>query len=204
MLTEIIFDIETKKFFDEVEGRDPGKLGVSVVSAYKRRLGDTNQEIEGEMRSFWEKDFEEMWKWFAEADRVIGFNSLGFDVPVLSSINPDFPRLFHCDLLVRVKEAYGRRVSLDSIAKETLGVSKLASGADAVTWWAAGDEKSLNNLRKYCEMDVTVTRDVYDYGIKYGKIKFKDRWNEIREIGIDFSFPVKAVSEKEDEQMGLF
>jgi hypothetical protein len=82
---EIIFDTETKKFFDEIEGYDAGKLGVSITSVYSRTLDDNFKEVDGRMQSFWEKDFPEMFKLFEKADRIIGFNSIGFDVPETKS-----------------------------------------------------------------------------------------------------------------------
>jgi hypothetical protein len=53
------------------------------VSVYKRELDSKQKEIQGEMRSFWEHEFTNMWKIFKDADRIIGFNSLKFDVPAL-------------------------------------------------------------------------------------------------------------------------
>lgn len=53
MYREVIFDIETKKLFDQIEDRQRIEdLGVSVVSAYRRVLDDSYMEIEGEMASF--------------------------------------------------------------------------------------------------------------------------------------------------------
>ena len=63
----------------------------------------------------------------------------------------------------------------------------------------------MTNLKKYCEMDVEVTKGVYDFGRKNKRLKFKDRWNEMREIEVDFSYPPEVVPEKPPEvQMGLF
>ena len=56
---EVIFDTETKKFFDEIEGYDPSLLGVSITSAYIRTLDEDLKETEGEMKSFWEEDLKE-------------------------------------------------------------------------------------------------------------------------------------------------
>ena len=43
---EVIFDTETKKFFDEVPGNDPSKLGVSITSVYSRTLDENFKEVE--------------------------------------------------------------------------------------------------------------------------------------------------------------
>ena len=58
---EVIFDLETKKFFDDTGTSDPADLGVSVLSQYQRELNDNFAEVSGKMYSFWEKDFDHMW-----------------------------------------------------------------------------------------------------------------------------------------------
>ena len=215
---EVIYDVETINFFNDAELRSPADLGISVVSAYRREVDKDLNEVSGEMKSFWTPDaapkidgpktfFDDMWGWFEEADRIIGYNSFGFDNPAMNGIyeKGDFTKLKHFDVLDMIRLAFGHRVKLDSVAKETLGQGKIAGGADAVTWWAKGDPESLANLKKYCEMDVEVTKGVYDYGLKNKKLKFKDRWNELREIEVDFSYPVEEESVRLVEtQMELF
>lgn len=215
---EVIYDVETKNFFNDSDLKNPEDLGISVVSAYRRELDSDLREISGEMKSFWTPDaapklteydlfFDDMWSWFEEADRIIGYNSFGFDNPAMNGIyeKGDFTKLKHFDVLDMIRLSFGHRVKLDSVAKETLGQGKIAGGADAVMWWAKGDPESLANLKKYCEMDVEVTKGVYDYGMKNKKLMFKDRWNELREIEVDFSYPAEVVIAPPAEvQMGLF
>lgn len=199
---EVIFDTETKKFFDEIQGYDASKLGVSITSVYFRNLDENLKEIEGEMKSFWEPDFPEMFKLFEKADRIIGFNSIGFDVPALSPYLPAYwPKLKHFDILDMIKKTEGKRMSLDSLAKATLGTKKNDNGANAIKYWNAGDPESLAKLKKYCEMDVAITRDIYDHALHKGHLKYIDFWNELHEIKLDFGYP------KEDGstvQGGLF
>lgn len=190
MIFEVIFDTETKKFFDDIEGYDPSKLGVSITSVYWRRLDENLKEIEGKMRSFWERDFPEMFKLFEKADRIIGFNSLTFDVPALSPYLPaHWPKLKHFDILSEVKKVEGKRMSLDALAKATLGTKKNDNGVNAIKYWRAGDPESLAKLKKYCEMDVALTRDIYDHVLKNGFLKYIDFWNETHEVKLDFSYP---------------
>jgi DEAD/DEAH box helicase domain-containing protein len=190
---EVIFDCETKKFFDAIEEFDPSKLGVSLVSLYEREVDEKGKEIKGEMKSFWEEDFSKMWPIFEKADRIIGFNSIGFDVPALSPYSPPgFPKLNHFDILAHVRESHGKRVSLDSLARATLGTSKSDTGENAIAYWQKGDEESLAKLKKYCEMDVKITKDIYDFGKINGYLKFIDFWNEIREVKVDFSYPAQG------------
>lgn len=204
---EVIYDIETKKIFDDIKTNNPADLGISIVSAYRREVDELGNELNGEMKSFWESDFDNMWSWFEEADRIIGYNSFGFDNPAMNGIysKGDFTKLKHFDVLEEIRKVFGHRVKLDSVAKETIGVGKIAGGLDAVKWWSLGDANSLANLKKYCEMDVEVTTRVYDFARKNKMLKFKDRWNEYREIVVDFSYPKEPVHEKLPEmQMGLF
>lgn len=191
---EVIFDVETKKFFDETGTSDPADLGVSVVSLYHRQLNDTFQETSGEMLSFWEKDFDSMWKYFLSADRVIGFNSLSFDVPALKPYAPpQFTKLdSHFDILDLLQRVVGRRMSLNALVKDTLGNTKIDSGAHAVEYWQAGDSESLGKLQKYCEADVALTRDLYDFARLNKYVKYTDHWNNPRTIEIDFSYPIGA------------
>ena len=47
-----------------------------------------------------------------------------------------------------------------------------------------------------------MTTDVYKYALKNGKLKYKDKWNEAREVTVDFSYPPEMA--KRERQMGLF
>lgn len=195
MFYEVIFDLETKKFFDETGNSDPSKLGVSIVSLYRRKLDESFNEKEGELLSFWENEFNDMWKHFLEADRIIGFNSLGFDIPALSPYSPStFSTLAHFDIMARIREIGGRRVSLNAIAKETLGQGKIDTGENATLYWQKGDKESLKKLKVYCEKDVLLTKDVYDFGLKNKSLKFRDFWNTPRKVEVDFSYPVSFSS----------
>lgn len=199
MIREVIFDVETKKFFDDVEKKDPALLGVSVVSLYARDLNDNLKEESGQFMSFFENDFAAMWPVFSVSDRIIGFNSLNFDVLALSPYFPGFSKLPHFDILDEIKKLTNHRVSLDAIAKETLGRAKIDSGANAVSYFAKGDSESLAKLKKYCEEDVAITRDIYDFVRANGYLVFKDRWNNPRRVELSFSY-----AKKPQTQISLF
>lgn len=201
MVSEAIFDIETKKIFDDIEGSNPADLGISIISVYKRQLDDNFNEINGKMESFFEEDFAKMWALFSNVDRIIGFNSLHFDVPAMAPLAPyDFKKLKHFDIMDHIKNALGFRLSLNAIATETLGHSKIDNGLNAVFYWQEHSEETLAKLKKYCEMDVIVTKEVYDFGLKNKKLKYKDKWNTPRELEVDFSYP----KIEDAPQMGLF
>jgi DEAD/DEAH box helicase domain-containing protein len=202
MINEVVFDIETKKLFSDIEGDNPADLEVSIVSLYERQLDENFKETSGSIKSFWEDDFKKMWPIFQKADRIIGFNSLGFDVPALTPhANFPFDKLSHFDLLAKVKEVLGHRLSLDALAKETIGTTKIGVGTDAVKFWNMGDKKSLKLLKEYCEADVIITKDVYDFGLKNKYLKYTDKWNTVREVEVDFSYPAEKTDKK---QIGMF
>jgi DEAD/DEAH box helicase domain-containing protein len=203
MFFEVIFDVETKKLFRDTISGDPAELGVSIVSVYHRTLDDNFHEVNGVMESFWEKDFPRMWPIFAKADRIIGFNSINFDVQALSPYSPPgFSTLKHFDILDVVKNVMGRRFSLNSLAKDTLGEEKTDVGTNAVIYWNKGDQESLNKLRFYCEADVTITRNLYDYGFKHNHLKYTDKWNNLKSMDVDFSYPKKIIPDS--QQFSLF
>ena len=180
-------------FFDEAGSYDPADLGVSLVSVYVR--GENGER----MQSFWEKDFDQMWKLFRDADRIIGFNTLGFDIPAMKPYAPaDFAALPHFDILDKIKQVnFGRGTSLNAIAKDTLGTEKIDSGANAIEYFKKGDPISLALLQKYCEMDVAITRDIYDFGAKNKYLKFTDKWNNARQVEVDFSHPAETAPAKQ-------
>lgn len=199
---EVFFDVETKKWFTDVEERDPSLLGVSITSLYVRELDNKLEEINGKIISFWENEFSEMWNIFQEADRIVGFNSINFDVPALKPYAPTyFPKLPHFDIMMEIKKIINRRISLNALAKTTLEKYKIDSGENAVIYFEKGDKESLEKLKKYCEEDVLLTKQLYDYALKNKELKFKDKWNTKRTIEIDFSYPKESVDKKSQESL---
>lgn len=196
MVYELFFDTEVKTWFDDSNVSTISGLGVSIVSIYQRTLDENFTEVEGHMLSFWEDAFPDMWRYFRQADRIIGFNTLGFDIPVLKPYAPsDFAKLPHFDIYLKIKEINdGKASSLNRIANDTLGTSKSDDPANAVMYWQKGDSESLGLLKKYCESDVLLTRDIYDFGLKNKFLKFTDRWNNPRSVTVDFSYPPVSFS----------
>jgi uncharacterized protein YprB with RNaseH-like and TPR domain len=202
MLTEVFFDVETKHIFDDIGVDDPAKLGVSVVSTYYRILDDNFKEIEGKLNSFWEEDFGKMWKLFQESDRVIGFNSLNFDIPALQPYAFfNLSTLPHFDIMDKVKEKLGHRISLASLASESLGKNKTDSGINAVLYWKEGGKENLEKLKKYCEADVILTKELYDFGLLNKYLKYRNKWNTLKIVDVDFSY---QDDNKRIKQVGLF
>lgn len=185
-MRQIIFDVETKKTFDEAGGYFPEKLGVSFVGLCVRE----HEYDPGKFIGFFENEIEKVFPLFEQTDLLIGFNSDGFDIPALQPYySGDLSTLPSLDLLSRFKDATGHRVKLDSIAQETLGIGKSGNGLDAIKYYNEGNFEA---LKEYCLQDVKVTRDVYDHGLRKGVVKYKNKWNRLIETPIDFSFEPKT------------
>jgi len=205
MFEEIIYDLETQKLFEDISSGNPADLILSVVSLYKRILDKNYQEIEGKMYSFWVDDLDQIWPLFTNVDRIIGFNSLSFDNQVLSPLchQYDFTKLNHFDILDHIKQVLGHRLSLNSIASQTIGATKTDIGTNAVLYWQKGDADSLAKLQNYCQTDVDVTKKVYDFGLQNGFLRYKDKWNTLRQVEVDFSYPADNNDTNQD-QISMF
>ena len=183
----VVFDVETKKSFDEVGGYHPEKLGVSVSGVWYGEEDST-----GTLRGFREEEFSEMFKIFESAERIVGFNSIDFDMAALKPYYlGDLLKLPNFDILQEVERQVGYRVKLDALATETLGVQKGGSGLDALSYFHDGEWEKLT---KYCLEDVMITRDLYLYGVRNNELRFKNKWNELVNVRVDFSYVPKKES----------
>ncbi len=179
MSKEVVLDIETQNIFSEV-GNDLKKLKVSVVVAY---MYETD-----EFRAFREEELKDLWPILETADRIIGYNSAYFDLPVLNTYYPgdltQFPQL---DMLIEIKAKLGNRLRLNDVAKATLKVEKSGDGLEAVKWFREGN---WDDLIRYCKDDVKVTRDLYEFGKKNKQLFYNDiMTGELRPFPVDFSAP---------------
>lgn len=187
-MRHIILDVETQKSFDDVGGYFPEKLGISFVGAIIR---DQHPSVFGEAVAetrleLFEQDLDKLWHVLETCDVIIGFNLDGFDMLTFKPYyRGDVSRLPTLDLMTRFKEKAGHRISLDAIAAETLGTKKSGDGLDAIGYYENGE---LNKLAAYCMKDVEITRDIYDFGRIYKRVRYKNKWNEVSEMEIDFEF----------------
>lgn len=175
-MRKIVFDIETKNVFQDVGKNDPALLDLSLVAIH-----DSESDA---YASYLEEELPKLWPILEQADMLIGFNSDHFDIPLLNKYYPgDLTRIKSIDLLKEIKNATGKRYKLDNIAEATLGERKSGNGLEAITWWKNGE---IEKVKKYCIQDVKVTKGIYDFARKYGKLKYKDL-GEVREIPLDTS-----------------
>ncbi|MFH1508603.1 MAG: ribonuclease H-like domain-containing protein [bacterium] len=185
MSKEIVFDIETQNTFADIGSKnDMSKLLVSLVGVYSY---ETDKYL-----TFMEDELNEMWPLFENASRLITYNGKHFDLPVLNNYySGDLLTFNNLDIYEEVEKSSGKRLKLDHIAKGTLNIGKIGSGLDAIEYWKKGD---IDNLKKYCLKDVEITKKVYEYGLKYSNIFYKNDFGEHGKIDIDFQEKAKNKS----------
>ncbi len=162
----IVLDLETQKSFDEVGGRENlHLLRVSIVGLYSYEAQAFKTYTEWEVPS--------LLPTLESARLVIGFNIKRFDYAVLE---PYFKRplthLHTLDIMEDVTKALGHRLSLESLVSATLGQKKLGSGLDALKYFKTGQ---MDKLKEYCLEDVRLTRDLYEYGKRHGKLFYYEQ-----------------------------
>ncbi len=194
---DLVIDVETQKMFEDVGGFKPEKLGLSYVGAWMVR--SENELLDKDYVGFFEHNISDFWPLVERARSLVGFNLIGFDLPVLSAYySGDFSKFRNFDLMDEMKKVLGHRVSLNAVAKGTLGEEKNGDGLGAIEYYKQKDWKS---LEKYCKKDVELTARLFQEVLKNQKLRFQDKWNEYREAEVVFS--LKEEENENEVQMTL-
>ena len=173
--TTLVFDLETKYLAQEVGGwSNIDKLGLAAAVLLHVETGEAHR--------FVEQDASDLIDRLLIADRIVGFNLIRFDYEVLRPygllVTPD---MIHrtIDLLDHIYQNLGFRLSLDNLAEATLNVRKSANGLKSVEWYREG---KLDQVLEYCEQDVRVTYNLWEYGRQNTHVKYKDRDYQLRRV----------------------
>lgn len=192
-MDKIVFDVETQKLFSDLKDRSKIwdlKMSTAVTYSYKEDL-----------YKFWTYNTQTDLLEYLNGNIVIGFNSIGFDSPLLmgethkldekgnssngkySWINFDIMHeckkhlyavpdtatikevfdIFRKNFSTNIKGCY----SLDGIATATLNHKKNGHGEDAVELFRS---KRILELIQYNLQDVRLTKQLYDFILKYGYV----------------------------------
>ncbi len=174
----VYFDLETQKTFDEVGGR-------AGIPSLKLACGVTWSSERSDFAVYWESDASALVAELRSADRVVGFNLLGFDYEVLKPYAPqeNFRAFRTTDMLADIYRTLNFRVSLDSLAKATLGVTKTADGLQSVAWFRNGE---LDKVAEYCKADVDITRRVYEFGRENGFVYYYSKLGSKLKVSVNW------------------
>ena len=197
----IYFDLETKYSAEEVGGwENIEDMGMSVGAIWDASAEDFSVYLEHQIQDVIDH--------CRSADRIVGFNHIGFDYRVIagaahvdsqmrSQLRTELAGLENLDMLVELKKLLGHRLKLDSIARATLGAGKSADGLQALQWYREGQ---LDKIIEYCKVDVEVTRDIHCYALEHGKLHYDSRTG-IKTVEVDWK---TQPPKKEAQQMSLF
>ena len=178
----LVLDLETRESFQAVGGFNPSLLTISVAGTYDAPTGTE--------RTLRLEELETLEHLLRGASAIIGYNLIGFDYAVLKSAfakatagtsaeSLDPYTLPTVDLFVHLQRQLGFRPKLDDVAAATLGRRKSGNGLEAIRLY---EQRNWDALCRYCLDDVRITKDLYEYGLAYGHVKFPDRNGTIREI----------------------
>lgn len=176
-MQEIVFDIET---YGDIKNQ--ATMKVTVVSIYEYAT-DT-------YRSFSELELSSLWPILEKADRLIGYNSESFDLPILQRFyTGDLSRIRHLDILKVIRESTGKRFKLDDIAAATLQTKKSADGMQAMRWYEQGE---IEKIKKYCEQDVKITKELYEFGKKNRMLYHSTLTGDLLPFPVSFDLPTES------------
>ncbi len=177
-MTLVYFDLETQRTFDEVGGRAGiAKLGLAC--------GVTWSTARNDFAVYWEADAAALIAELKSAERVIGFNILGFDYEVLKAYAPqeNFRAFRTTDMLADIFRTLNFRLSLDAIAKATLGEAKTADGLQSVEWFRQGE---LEKVAEYCKADVEITKRIYEFGKANGCVYYYSKLGSKLKVAVNW------------------
>ena len=173
----VFFDLETQKLFQEVGGRDAGKLRLACGVTYSTSRND--------FTVYWEREAQALIDELKSADKVIGFNIKEFDYEVLRPYAPtfNFASIKTLDLLLDLSRALNFRIPLDSLAKACLNATKTADGIQSVEWFRNGET---DKVAEYCKADVDITRRVYEFGHDNGFVYYYSRLGSKLKVNVNW------------------
>jgi len=174
----VYFDVETLRSAAEVGGwRAIHRMGLALAVVYDDREAAFTTYREAEVAALAEH--------LRRADLVVGYNVLQFDYRVLGAyIDRPLVRLPTFDLLVALRAAVGRRVSLANVAGATLGRSKTADGLQSLEWVRAG---RIEEVEAYCRADVEITRALFQHALAQRWLAFERDGHLLRTPPLDWS-----------------
>ncbi len=174
----VFFDLETQNLFEDVGGRQNiAKLRVACAVTWSIARND--------FAVYWERDVPALINELRAADKVVGFNIKSFDYQVLQPYAPqqNWHAVRTVDMLEDIYRTLGFRLSLDSLAKATLGAKKSADGIQSVAWFRANE---LDKVAEYCKADVDITRRVFEFGRDNGFVYYYSKLGSKLKVSVNW------------------
>jgi len=158
-----IFDVETKWVSDNPY--EPEITSVTLI----------NTENPDEILFYEEDEMDACMEYLIASPGLVGFNSKGFDLPVLMKyVDRGNGRLIrskpHYDIYDEFMRIHRRRISLNNIARNTLGIGKFElTNNTAISLW----KNNPKMLLAYNAYDTYLTYLLYVHTVAFGGLSFK-------------------------------
>lgn len=164
----LILDIETKQTFAELGGKGReflSKMEMSVACVYSY--------AKNTYACFDETKLAELKALLSNRALLVGFSSNKFDLPILNrTLNLDLMSYPRFDISDEIEQQAGRLIGLSKLAAVNLKINKSGNAVSAPDLYRAG---KMEELKKYCEQDVKVTKEIYDLIKKNGELLIPER-----------------------------
>lgn len=163
----VVFDLEIKNVIDgkNVTWKTKDKMGISVGCLFDYRTGDSHVYLDDNILEIVNR--------INDADLVVGFNILDFDIPLLNATLPyevNHSRVY--DILKEVRRSTGspfpKGCNLNEVLAATFGMQKTEDGANAPIFYQEG---KMGKLISYCLADVRRERLAFEYAYLNGHLK---------------------------------
>ena len=175
----VYFDLETQQSAEEVGG-----WSAESLMRMRMSVGVTYSTARGDYKIYGEAQVNELITELQRADLVVGFNQLRFDYTVLHGYTSfDLTQLPTLDMLVEVHKVLNHRISLDSIAEATFGVTKTSEGLQAIQWFKQG---KLLEIAEYCCYDVKLTKLVHEYGAQQRELHYLNKFGKKLTVAVNW------------------
>jgi DEAD/DEAH box helicase domain-containing protein len=173
----LVVDLETQNLVQDVGGwGNIDKLKISVACAYDSK---TDQFL-----TFRENEISKL-NDLCEERLVVGYNIRGFDLIILKAYGLNLEKLDVFDIMYDVQTLTRQKfLKLETLAQGTLNAGKSADGLMAVEWWKTGE---IDKIIQYCQQDVQVTRDIFEYGRKNGIVKLRRADGSDSEVKVNWN-----------------
>lgn len=168
----LILDIETKQTFAELGGKGReflDKMEMSVICIYSY--------TKNTYTCFDEMQLDELKALLSNRALLVGFSSNKFDLPILErTLGLDLMSYPRFDISDEIERQTGRLIGLSKLAEANLKINKSGNAVGAPDLYRAG---KMEELKKYCEQDVKVTKEIYDLIKKNGELLIPERDSDV-------------------------
>jgi len=122
--------------------------------------------------AFMEKDVKDFLEILKEAELVVGYNHIWFDLPVLQKYaDYDLKQLTNYDIMVEFEKKSGFKAKLDDLCKSNLGTKKTDTYEKYSKYHKEG---RWDLLIDYCLHDVKLTEELFQMILAKKEIKYID------------------------------